>query len=124
MPKYYTDKAIVLNQYKNASLIDMLDNIIHEFNHAVNSMINEIKYDDKIVGMRTGLSYMIYDVNNISTNDVIEYWGKSNGENGNVIMEGRDIGTAIFPDADVKIYLDASVEEIAEAEAAEKTTEE
>ena len=33
------------------------------------------------------------------------------GENGNVIMEGRDIGTAIFPDADVKIYLDASVEE-------------
>ena len=66
MPKYYTDKAIVLNQYKNASLIDMLDNIIHEFNHAVNSMINEIKYDDKIVCMRTGLSYMIYDVNNIS----------------------------------------------------------
>lgn len=33
------------------------------------------------------------------------------GENSNVIMEGRDIGTAIFPDADVKIYLDASVEE-------------
>ena len=33
------------------------------------------------------------------------------GENGNIIMEGRDIGTAVFPDADVKIYLDASVEE-------------
>lgn len=33
------------------------------------------------------------------------------GLNGNVIMEGRDIGTAVFPDADVKIYLDASVEE-------------
>ena len=27
-----------------------------------------------------------------------------------VIMEGRDIGTVIFPTADVKIYLDASVE--------------
>ena len=26
-------------------------------------------------------------------------------------MEGRDIGTTVFPDADVKIYLDASVEE-------------
>jgi len=65
-PKYYTIKAIVLNQYKNASLVDMLDNIIHEFNHAVNSMINEIKYDDKIVGVRTGLSYMIYDVNDIN----------------------------------------------------------
>ena len=33
------------------------------------------------------------------------------GENGNIIMEGRDIGTAVFPDADVKIYLDATVEE-------------
>ena len=29
----------------------------------------------------------------------------------NVIMEGRDIGTCVFPNADVKIYLDASVEE-------------
>ena len=31
-------------------------------------------------------------------------------ENKNVVMEGRDIGTCVFPDADVKIYLDASVE--------------
>lgn len=29
----------------------------------------------------------------------------------NVIMEGRDIGTYVFPNADVKIYLDASEEE-------------
>ena len=29
----------------------------------------------------------------------------------NVIMEGRDIGTCVFPDADVKIYLDATPEE-------------
>ena len=28
-----------------------------------------------------------------------------------VIMEGRDIGTNVFPNADVKIYLDASTEE-------------
>lgn len=32
-------------------------------------------------------------------------------EGKNVIMEGRDIGTYVFPNADVKIYLDASVEE-------------
>jgi cytidylate kinase len=28
-----------------------------------------------------------------------------------VVMEGRDIGTVVFPDADVKIYLDARPEE-------------
>ena len=33
------------------------------------------------------------------------------GENQNIIMEGRDIGTVVFPNADVKIFLDCSVEE-------------
>jgi cytidylate kinase len=33
------------------------------------------------------------------------------GEGGGVVMEGRDIGTVVFPDADLKIYLDASEEE-------------
>ena len=33
------------------------------------------------------------------------------GEQGGVVMEGRDIGTVVFPDADLKIYLDASAEE-------------
>lgn len=32
-------------------------------------------------------------------------------ENQDVIMEGRDITTVVFPNADVKIYLDADVEE-------------
>jgi cytidylate kinase len=32
------------------------------------------------------------------------------GARGNVVMEGRDIGTAVFPDADVKVFLDASPE--------------
>ena len=30
------------------------------------------------------------------------------GARGGVVMEGRDIGTKVFPQADVKIYLDAS----------------
>jgi cytidylate kinase len=30
---------------------------------------------------------------------------------GGIVMEGRDIGTVVCPDADVKIYLDASPEE-------------
>ncbi len=30
------------------------------------------------------------------------------GARGGIVMEGRDIGTAVFPGADVKIYLDAS----------------
>lgn len=33
------------------------------------------------------------------------------GKTIDVIMEGRDIGTIVFPDADVKIFLDCSIEE-------------
>jgi cytidylate kinase len=33
------------------------------------------------------------------------------GAQGGVVMEGRDIGTVVFPNADLKIYLDASAEE-------------
>lgn len=33
------------------------------------------------------------------------------GERGGVVLEGRDVGTVVFPDADIKFYLTASVEE-------------
>lgn len=32
------------------------------------------------------------------------------GKNGKIVMEGRDIGTVVFPDAEFKFYLDASPE--------------
>jgi cytidylate kinase len=41
------------------------------------------------------------------------------GAGGGVVMEGRDIGTVVFPDADVKVYLDASPEERARRRAAD-----
>ena len=41
------------------------------------------------------------------------------GAAGGVVMEGRDIGTVVFPEADVKVYLDASPEERARRRAAD-----
>ena len=41
------------------------------------------------------------------------------GAGGAIVMEGRDIGTVVFPHADVKIYLDASPEERARRRAAD-----
>ena len=32
------------------------------------------------------------------------------GQNSNIVVEGRDIGTVVFPNADYKFYLDASIE--------------
>src|SRR5260370_8641 len=36
------------------------------------------------------------------------------GRDGGVVMEGRDIGTAVFPDAEFKFFLDADVDVRAE----------
>jgi len=41
------------------------------------------------------------------------------GTHGAIVMEGRDIGTVVFPDADVKVYLDASPEERARRRASD-----
>jgi cytidylate kinase len=40
-------------------------------------------------------------------------------EQGNVVMDGRDIGTHVLPDAEVKIFLTASIRERAERRLAE-----
>jgi CMP/dCMP kinase len=46
---------------------------------------------------------------------VVRHWmlvlQRALGKRGNVVAEGRDIGTVVFPDAEVKIYLDASLQE-------------
>ena len=35
------------------------------------------------------------------------------GEQGGVVLEGRDIGTVVFPDADLKFFMNASIEKSA-----------
>jgi CMP/dCMP kinase len=44
---------------------------------------------------------------------------RSMGRHGGIVMEGRDIGTVVFPGADVKLYLDAAPEERARRRAAD-----
>ncbi len=67
--------------------------------------VSELIRDEKIVknigivsdnvNIRSGITEMLRD------------WGKADS----ILMDGRDIGTVVFPQADLKIYLDASVEE-------------
>ena len=47
----------------------------------------------------------------VPVREKLTYLQRKMGEKGNVLMDGRDIGTFVFPKADVKIFLTASVEE-------------
>lgn len=44
---------------------------------------------------------------------------RSLGKHGGVVLEGRDIGTVVFPQAEVKVFLTASIEERARRRSAE-----
>lgn len=50
----------------------------------------------------------------VSVHPRLRHWmveqQRSLGASGGVVMEGRDIGTVVFPDAEVKIFLDAAPE--------------
>lgn len=75
--KYVSDKYIYLYNYKDISLIGLLDNLIHEINHVVNSIKNEISFDNSFVYLRTGLTNILYDKNTL----------KAVNTKGNVILE-------------------------------------
>ena len=51
-----------------------------------------------------------YSQNQIIRDEMLNLQRKQ-GEGQNIVMEGRDICTVVFPNADVRIYLDATVEE-------------
>lgn len=41
--------------------------------------------------------------------EVLVRWQRAMAERGPLVGEGRDLGTVVFPDADVKLYLDADL---------------
>lgn len=60
-----TAKGIVLKNYQDIDLMSLLDNLVHEYNHAVNSYLNEIEVNDNVL-IRTGISYNIYNKKDLS----------------------------------------------------------
>ena len=54
---------------------------------------------------------------------LVELWRKI-GEDGGVVLEGRDIGTVVFPDAEIKFFLDARPEERAKRRFTEQSGKE
>lgn len=56
-----TKSFIVINNYGSNDLITLIDSIIHEFNHAINSYKNNFMFDDNYVYLRTGLTYVLHD---------------------------------------------------------------
>ena len=63
--RVYTTKYIIINNYDKISLVNLLDSLVHEYNHAVNSYLKEVKIIDDVIYVRTGLTHIKYNYSNL-----------------------------------------------------------
>ena len=75
---------------------------------------NRVKLDNTDVSQRIREKDVTEAASRVSIHPGVREWmvrkQRDLGAAGGVVMEGRDIGTAVFPNADIKIFLDAAPE--------------
>jgi len=75
---------------------------------------NRVKLDNTDVSQRIREKDVTEAASRVSVHPAVRAWmvnkQRELGSAGGVVMEGRDIGTAVFPNAEVKIFLDAAPE--------------
>ena len=107
-------RAITLEVIKNKLSINDTDSIINIANSLEFSLINERLHVNKVdieeklhSDLVDSLVAQVSSIVNVRrlVNTAIRKTTKSM----NIIVEGRDISTVVFPNADLKVYLDASV---------------
>lgn len=83
--------------------------VYEEKNGKLKIVIDRINYTDKIRTPHAGKLSSLISTKKPVRNYLVDYQKKL-AKAGGVVMEGRDIGTVVLPDADLKFYLDASHE--------------
>jgi CMP/dCMP kinase len=72
---------------------------------------NRVLLDRKDVSARIREQDVTEGASRVSVHPLVREWmvarQQEMGKNGGVVMEGRDIGTKVFPNADLKVFLDA-----------------
>lgn len=81
-----------------------------EENGRLSVLLNGVEVTDRIRTPELSQSASLVSTSGIVRERMVELQ-RAMGSRGGVVAEGRDIGTVVFPNAEVKIYLDASAEE-------------
>jgi cytidylate kinase len=90
-----------------------LDDLAHKSRIKIEPTLggNRVFLDGRDVTQRVRETDVSEAASRVSVHPKVREWmvarQRELGANGGVVMEGRDIGTKVFPDADVKIFLDA-----------------
>jgi cytidylate kinase len=109
-------RALALKAIENDISFDdepALDNLAHNTRIALEPTLggNRVLLDGRDVTLRVRETDVSEGASRVSVHPKVREWmvarQRELGLTGGVVMEGRDIGTKVFPDADVKIFLDA-----------------
>jgi len=107
-------RAITLEVIKNELTINDTDLIIDLAKRLEFSLINERLHVNKVdieVKLHSDLiDSLVAQVSSIvNIRRIVNSAIRKTTESLNIIVEGRDISTVVFPNADLKVYLDASI---------------
>lgn len=98
------NKTDLLIDIAEKTVIDFKENCIFLDGKAVNNEIRE-----ESVNKNVSIIAAISEIRKLMV-----HLQREISRNKNVVMDGRDVGTVIFPEADIKFFITASVEERAE----------
>ncbi len=102
--KFDLDIPELIRTLEKANVILTREKVFVELNDERYDVTDEIRLPE--VSMKTSEIASIPEIRKILTEQQ-----KSIAKNNSVVMDGRDIGTVVIPDAEVKIFLTASPEE-------------
>lgn len=109
---YFLQQHVALTNPKE--ITDALDNIEVEFHYNPKSTRNEIFLNGLNVEDEIRKMYISNQVSEVSVVPEVRHamvaQQQKMGRKRGVVMDGRDIGTAVFPDAEVKIFMTADVD--------------
>ena len=112
------NKNINIKELKDSAserekLCEIVKNIDIEFKDDNGNILTFLNGEDVSVKIRDKIvnENIIYIAPLDEVRDNLNIFFRKFASKNDIIMDGRDIGTEVFPEADVKIYLDASAEE-------------
>jgi len=112
---YALENGIIKNdQVDKESLVGQLDDISISFQHSEqlkesDAYLNGVNVEETIRGMDISNHVSQISIIKEVREKMVAMQQKMGKETG-VIMEGRDIGTVVFPDAELKVFMTASIE--------------
>ena len=112
---YCIQNNIIVNGVVNIDMLESnLSNINVEFVYDLkeemsHTILNQINVEDEIRGIEVSENVSIIAKIQMVREKLV-FLQQKIGEQKNVVMDGRDIGTKVFPDAEVKFFITADAE--------------